>query len=144
MREILDELRHLDVSAPALRRFGRTVGLVFLLLGGVVLWRRGGALTPLPVTLLGVGAVLVLLGLAAPVALRGVYRTWMLVAFALGFVMTRVLLTVVFFGLVTPLGLVRRALGHDPMSRRPAPDAPTYWISKPPEDAAPERMEHTF
>ena len=144
MREILDELRHLDVTPPALRRFGRTIGLVLLALGGLALSRRGGALAPLPAVLFAAGAALALVGLAAPRALRGVYRAWMGLAFALGFVMTRALLTVVFFGLVTPLGLVRRALGHDPLARRPAPDAPTFWRPKPPEDAAPARMEHTF
>ncbi|HYE57215.1 MAG TPA: SxtJ family membrane protein [Rhodothermales bacterium] len=144
MREILTEWRHLDVSRAALRRFGRTVGLVFLALGAFVLWRRGWTLTPLPGTLLSVGAVLVGLGLAAPTLLRPVYRVWMLLAFALGFVMTRVLLTVVFFGVVTPIGLLRRALGHDPMRRKRDPAASTYWLPRPPVEDPRKAMERTF
>jgi hypothetical protein len=144
VREILTEWRHLDVSRPALRRFGRSVGLVLAGIGAVVLWRRDWAMTPLPGALLGVGAALVLLGLAAPVLLRPVYRVWMGLAVVLGYVMTRVLLTLVFFLVVTPIGLLRRALGHDTMRRRRDPAASTYWIEKPPVEDPRRAMERTF
>lgn len=144
MREILTEWRHLDVSRPALRRFGRTVGLVLLGIGAVVLWRRGWVLTPLPGTLLGVGAALVLLGLVAPEKLRPVYRVWMGLAVVLGYVMTRVLLTLVFFLVVTPIGLLRRVLGHDTMRRRRDASVTTYWIEKSPVEDPRRAMERTF
>jgi len=144
MREILTEWRALDVSRAALRSFGRTVGLVFLALGAFMLWRRGWVVTALPGTLLGVGGALVLLGLAVPALLGPLYRVWMLLAFALGFVMTRVLLTLVFFLVVTPIGLLRRALGHDTMRRRRDPSATTYWLPKPPVEDPRKAMERTF
>lgn len=144
LASILAELRALDVSRGALRRFGRTVGGVFVLLGAVVLWRRGWALSALPGTLVGAGAALIALGLAAPDALRGVYRAWMLLAFALGFVMTRVLLTAVFVLLVTPTGLIRRALGHDPMRRRPRASAASYWLPRTPPGDPKRAMERPF
>lgn len=144
MREILAEWRALDGSRAALRGFGRTVGLVLLAIGTYVLWRRGWALTVLPATLLGIGGALVGLGLAAPGVLRPVYRVWMLLAVVMGFVMTRVLLTLVFFGVVTPIGLLRRALGHDPLRRKPDPHATTYWLPKSPEEDPRAAMERTF
>ena len=127
MREILTEWRALPATRPALRSFGRTVGAVLVLAGVAAAWKRGWDVRGLPAALGATGAALVVLGLGAPRALAPLYRVWMLLAVVLGFVMTRVVLTLVFFCLVAPIGLVRRALGHDPMQRRwPAPPG-TLW-----------------
>ncbi len=143
MREILTEWRALSATRPALRSFGRTVGAVLVLAAVVAAWKRGWDVRGLPTVLGAVGLALVVLGLAAPRVLAPLYRVWMLLAVVMGFVMTRVLLTAVFFLLVTPIGLVRRALGHDPMQRRwPAPPGTLWRPHTPPDDprAAMERM----
>lgn len=139
-----DELRALDTSRPALRRFGWVVGGVLLLIGGIVLWRQGWTLSTASQVLFGVGTALVVLGTAVPQALRAVYRGWMALALILGFVMTRVLLTLVFFLVVTPIGLLMRLIGHDPMRRKPDDAAATYWIPKEPHDPSPKRLERYF
>ena len=135
LETVRDEVRALDPSVRALRRFGLVVGGVLLAIGGVLLWRRGGG--PLAWGLGGAGALLVVLGVAVPVALRPVRTVWMAVAFALGFVMTRVLLTVVFALTVVPIGLALRVLGKDPLHRRPDPEAATYWVAR--DDGRPDR-----
>ncbi len=132
MNSILHELRALDTGLPALRRFGRTVGGVFALIAAFLLWRAAGTPTPAVWTTGGIGLALIGLGLAAPRLLRPVYCAWMALAFAMGFVMTRVLLTAVFFLLVTPIGWAMRLSGRDPMRRRPAA---SYWL---PRTDAPE------
>jgi hypothetical protein len=50
--------------------------------------------------------------------------------------MTRVLLTLVFFLLVTPIGVLRRAVRRDPIEKSPAPDLPSYWIRRDEGEAA--------
>lgn len=142
MHDVLHEWRALDTSQAALRRFGWTVGAVFVGLAALVAWKHAGALTLLARGMGGAGLALVAFGTIRPALLRPVYRVWMLLAVAMGFVMTRVLLTMVFFTVATPIGLVRRALGHDPMRRR----RPTgsLWVERPPEDDVRRRMEHTF
>jgi hypothetical protein len=55
-------------------------------------------------------------------------------ALVLGHVMTRVLLALVFFLIVTPIGLVRRALGRDPIEKSAEPELDSYWIRR--EDGA--------
>ena len=79
---------------------------------------------------LGFTAVLVLLGAVAPRILRRPYRVWMALAVVLGFVMTRVILTVFFFLVLTPTGLVFRLLGRDSLHRKIDRQAPTYWLPK--------------
>lgn len=144
MHGILAEWRALDLSRSTLRRFGWTVGAVFLLLAALAWWKHDGAATPLAQVLGIVGAALVAVGTAWPSGLRPVYRLWMLLAVAMGFVMTRVILTLVFALVATPLGVVRRMLGHDPMRRR-RPDG-SLWIVRTdaPDDDPRRRMERTF
>src|SRR5712692_311751 len=85
------------------REFGLLVGAIFCALGGWWIYRaRFGAAAPL---VLSVGVVLVFLGAFVPRALWYPYRFWMGLAEALAFVMTRIILAVVFFGVVTPIGL---------------------------------------
>ncbi|HYB53949.1 MAG TPA: SxtJ family membrane protein [Thermoanaerobaculia bacterium] len=123
------------------REFGLLVGGVLALIGAVGLWRgRTGALSPI---LLASGALLVLLGLFFPRALRWPYRGWMALADVLSVVVTNVILVVVYFGIVTPLGLLRRALGGDPLRRR-AKASTTYWHPFPARQGDARHYEKMF
>ena len=135
LQTVRDEVRALDPSPRALRSFGLVVGGVLLALGALLWWRRGGG--PWPWGLTGAGALLVALGGVLPVVLRPVRTAWMAVAFTLGFVMTRVLLTLAFVLAVTPTALVLRLLGKDLLHRHPDPDAASYWLPR--DDGRPDR-----
>jgi hypothetical protein len=63
-------------------------------------------------------AVLVVPALVAPSILAPAYRAWMKLAEVLAWINTRLLLGIVFFFVVTPIGLIMRGLGHDPMRQR--------------------------
>lgn len=106
------------------REFGLLVGSIFCALGAW--WCHGGRFGALGPVVLSLGGVLVLLGALAPQALGHPYRFWMGLTEALAFVMTRVVLALVFFAIVTPTGLLRKALGGDPLRRR-AKTAGSYW-----------------
>lgn len=144
MHPILHEIRSLDTSRKALRSFGLVVGGVLLGIGAFVWWRHDGAAGTATYVLAGVGGALVLIGLAAPRVLRPVYRAWMALAVVLGFVMTRVLLTLVFTLVVLPIGLVMRLAGRDPLHRRLDPEASTYWIRKAYDADDPTRLEKYY
>ena len=106
------------------RNFGIVVGLVFSALGGW--WLMRGKFPSVAPVLLGLGVVLVILGLSLPRLLVIPNRLWMKLAEALSFVMTRVILGLVFFLVAMPIGLFRKVLGGDPLNRRSAP-AESYW-----------------
>jgi hypothetical protein len=74
--------------------------------------------------------------LLAPRVLAPVYRIWMTAGEALGWINTRILLGVVFYGLITPMGLIRRLRAEDPMRRRHDPAAQSYRVPKPPRPGA--------
>lgn len=106
------------------RDFGLLVGGVLLALGGW--WFYRGRYTTLAALLLAVGATLMLSGAFLPRWLVVPNRLWMKLAEAMGYVMTRVILGVVFFLFVTPIGLVRRLFGGDSLGRR-AKRTESYW-----------------
>lgn len=138
------EIRGLDTGWRALRSFGLVVGAVLVGIAAVVLWRRGWEPDAAVRWLGGAGAALVLLGALAPGVLKPVYRVWMGLALVLGFVTTHVILAVLYYFVFTPIGLVMRLAGKNPMHPRPDPGAATYWTPKAHAGTPRERMEKYY
>ncbi|MEM9553020.1 MAG: SxtJ family membrane protein [Acidobacteriota bacterium] len=137
---IREEIRLLPTDTRALRNFGLLVGGVFCLIGGLLLWREvTWALIPL-----WIGGPLMLLGAVVPRVLRPIYLGWMTMAIILGAFMTRVLLTLFFFLVLTPVGLFFRLIGRDALHRRLDRDAASYWIAKEYPIPGRERFEKFF
>ncbi|MCH8204309.1 MAG: hypothetical protein IID09_04050 [Candidatus Hydrogenedentes bacterium] len=89
------------------------------------------------------GAFLVL-GLAAPAALKPVFVVWMKFALVLNWIMTRLLLSIVFFLMITPTRLLMRIFSDDPLKRRFEPDAASYWEEPDEQPDDPARYENMF
>ena len=124
----------------------RTLTSFVLIVGGALLliaayqWRRG-APQGLWVTLLAIVALLWLAAAVAPSLLKPVYRGWMRLGEALGWVNTRILLTLIFFLVVTPIGLLMRLFGRSPMAvaRRDS-----YWTDVEPHSYGDRHVEKQF
>jgi Saxitoxin biosynthesis operon protein SxtJ len=106
------------------RGFGLVVGGVFVALASWWLFR--GKFQAVAPWVLAIGALMVVSGLIFPRLLVLPNRFWMTLAEVLSFRMTRLILAIVFFLLVTPLGLFRRASGGDSLNRR-AERSDSYW-----------------
>ncbi len=111
-------------SYRAEKEFGLVVGGVFTLLS--LWWLCRGKFTGVVNVTLPLGASLTVLGLLYPRALVLPNRAWMMLAEVLSFVSTRIILAFVFFVVLTPMGLIKRAMGWDPLSRR-TPSGESYW-----------------
>jgi hypothetical protein len=128
-------------SYRAQREFGLLVGGVFVLLGSW--WVYRGKFTTAAPILLALGALLIVLGLIWPRALVGPNKAWMLLAEGLSFVTTRIILGLVFFLMVTPIGVIKRLLGWDPLSRR-ASQSSSYWVPYTERQRDPKHYEKMF
>ena len=93
-------------------------------------WFIRGDQTP-ALVLGGVGVVIGLLGLVRPEAIRPLFAGLMVLTFPIGWVVSHVLLAVLFYGVFTPVGAVFRLIGRDALSVRPHDDRDTYWMRKP-------------
>lgn len=97
------------------RSFGISVGGVLIAVAAYFAWRGRMERATL---LAGIGAVLVILGLAAPTLLKYPSMVWWKFAMVLGYVNARVILTIAFLILLTPMGLLWRLIGKDPLARQ--------------------------
>jgi hypothetical protein len=123
----------------ALRSFGYLVGGVFAVIG---LWPWLFHHADPRIWALVASTVLVVPALVRPASLRPIYRVWMTIGHALGWVNTRVILTVCFYLVFAPIGVLMRLRGKDPMRRRFDPTARSYRVSRTPRDA--NHMEKQF
>ena len=129
-----------ELDARGLRQFAlSTGGIVAVLFGLILPWLFDAVLPSWPWVL---AAILAVWGLAAPKSLGPVYRGWMRFGLAISRVTTPLILTLVFFLVFTPAGLIMRLTGHDPMQRRLSPDAASY--REPSQAAAPESIERPY
>ena len=123
---IRDDIRQLKTGPRELRKFGLMVGGVFVVLGLLFLWRHP-ARTPYFVC---PGGVLLVAGAVLPRALKWIYIAWMSLAFVLGFVMAHVILTLLFFVMIAPIGLIARLFGKDFLGLKLGRGMATYWIPR--------------
>ena len=137
---IRDDIKQLKTSPRDLRKFGLMVGGVFVALGLLFLWRHPGR-TPYFVW---PGGVLMAVGAIYPRALKYVYIAWMSLAFALGFVMAHVILTLFFFLVITPIGLLARLFGKDFLGLKLDGRAESYWIRRERKPKTPAEYEQQF
>lgn len=116
---------HASFDRPKGRRFGLTVGAAFLGLAALLWWR--GHLTAAAASGM-VGVLLGLAGVAIPGRLGPVWRMWMGLARILSRVVTPVVMGLLYYLLITPVGLLRRTLGRNPLERTGEDE--TYWVPR--------------
>jgi Saxitoxin biosynthesis operon protein SxtJ len=122
----------------------RAFGLVFSLLSvclAVAPLVRG---RPVRGWALVVAAIFFLATLVQPRALAPLNRIWLKAGLLLHACVSPVVMALIFYTTVTPLGLLRRLLGHDPLRLRLDRDAVTYWIERDPPGPTPESMRRQF
>jgi cytochrome b subunit of formate dehydrogenase len=137
---LLEEIKGIDQSKSALRKFGLTVGGVLLLLSAFLFWKDKSSFVYFAVP----GGLLAALGLIAPTLLKPVNRVWMTFAVIMGFVMTRVILTVIYFGMFTPIALVLKVLGKDLLEEGWDKNATSYWVKRTPQPYDRSESERMF
>ena len=117
-----------DVTArPSRRTLRQFAGLCLLVFGVIALmrvWR--GAPGSLTIALATAGALAGVVGLIRPEAIRVVYTVWMIVAFPIGWTMSRVIVAALFFAVFTPFSIVFKAIGRDALRLRREKKA-SYW-----------------
>jgi len=139
-----DEILALQKATPQdLRKFGLVVGGVFCAVAGLFLlpkWHKAWYWWPLLP-----GVPLVVLGAVAPRTLKWVNMGWMTLAMVLGAIVSSILLTLMFYCVLTPLGFLARFMGKDFLSLKLSPDATSYWILRDPSKRKrPGRHEQQF
>lgn len=140
--EIREQLRTLDQSQKALRTYAFITTGALAVLGALLFF-----LSKKPhwgLWLWGIGGAFLLVGLVAPVVLKPVHYVWMALTFLLGAIMTTLLLTLLFFLVVTPIGLLVRRVKGDLLNQKIDRSAASYWVKREPREFDPQRYERLF
>jgi hypothetical protein len=141
--EIRDEIKA-TYKKPTTRDLNILAALFLVLpglIGSYVLWWKG---SDSGYYWMAAGIILCLARLSTPLFVQ-IHRVWIGFSITLGYFVSRVLLTIIFFIVILPTGLLMRLFGKDPMDRKLDPDVPSYWVKR--EDAEEpsiERYEKQF
>jgi hypothetical protein len=114
--------------------------LLFALMGALP-WMRGGALR---VWALPVAAGFFVAAIARPRLLRWPNELWFRLGLLLQRITSPILLGVIFFGVLTPIAIVRRAIGADPLRLKRSPSDASYWAVRERGAATPESLRRQF
>ena len=97
---------------------------------GLAFWATFRADSMLAILLTTVGLASLLLGFTRPGWLRPLYIGWMTVTFPLSWIIAHLLVVIIYFVVITPIGMVMRFTGHDPLARQFDREAQSYWIPR--------------
>ncbi len=122
-----------EITSKQLRSFGLTVGGVFALIGFWPVVIRHAELRWWAIIIAG---CLLVPALLLPRSLYWPYKGWMAVGHIMGWINTRIILGFVFYIVVSPIGIVRRLLGKDPMGRKLRTDLDSYRVIRKPRPAS--------
>ena len=135
-----DFQRREELRGPSDRSFGWVFTAIFALVG---LWPlvQGGSVR---LWWLAASAAVLVLTCVRPTVLRPANRAWTRFGLLLSRVTNPIVTGALFFLVVTPLGVLLRSLGKDPLRLRPAPNAASYWIPRDPPGPKPDSMARQF
>ncbi len=129
-----------EPKAGGERGFGIVFACVFAVIGFWPLWDDGA----IRLWALIAAGVFAAAGLFAPALLRPLNRVWFLFGMALHKVVNPVVMGLLFYATITPMALVMRLMGKDPLRRRFDPEAKSYWIERRPAGPEPQSMRRQF
>lgn len=133
---------HGPVALPGDRKFGLTVGGIFLALAGVR-WLIGHV-GPVTIGFAAVGALLLLLGALAPGVLGPANRGWMKLGGLMAAIVNPIVMLLMFGLVFTPVAVAMRLRRRDGLGLRRKPAGESYWHDHDPQDPAAERLKRQF
>jgi hypothetical protein len=123
---IIEEIRNIKSDKSDWKKFGITMAIGLVITGFFLLWRRNNYYD----YSFFLAAIFLVTGLIIPTALKPVYKVWMSLAVVMSFIITRVIITIAFYLIVTPIGLMASIIGKKFLDMKIDKSAKSYWIVK--------------
>jgi len=120
---MFEEIKDIKSTKKEVREFGLTIGVILFVLAAVALWRG----KPQAPYFLGAGSLFIIFGLFFWHLLKPLQKIWMGFSIVLGFFVSRFILTILFYGAITPIGFIMKLLGKDILDERIDKSCPSYW-----------------
>jgi len=124
---IIEEIKNIDSSTRELRKFALAMAIPLALIGGFLLWRQ----RPYYRYFFVASGLFICPGLLVPVVLTPLHKVWMTFSIIMGWFMTRLILCILFFLILTPIALLLRLLGKDLLDIKfEKTSSESYWLAR--------------
>mgnify|MGYP001304899195 CR=1 FL=1 len=120
---MLGDIKSVTANRQNLRDFGISVGIVLAIIGLLLLWKGRDPYW----FFLGTAGLMITAGLLLPTALKPLYYPWMILAIMVGWLMTRIILSIMYYAIVSPIGIGFRLFGKKFLERKFDRNIITYW-----------------
>ena len=137
---VVEDIKKIKSGKRELRQFGITMGVVLALLAGLLFWRE----KEYSRYFLTFSLMFFLIGWVLPVLLKPLHKLWMTVALLIGWCVTRLILIILFYLVVTPIGLLTRLCGKDFLDIKGKKNATSYWVPRKPTKWDKTHYENQF
>ena len=121
-----DDLKNIRTDNKAIRDFGILIGFILLIIAGILFYKE----TESYELIILLGIAFIGLGLGMPIILKPFYSIWMYFAVVLGWFMTRLILGLLFYIIVSPIGLISRLFGKRFLELKNSSLNSSYWNYK--------------
>ena len=122
---MFEEIKNIKTSNKDIRSFGITIGIILFIISATLFYYDKSSYQIISY----IGGGFIALGTIIPILLKPIYILWMTFAVVLGWVMTRVILSLVFYFIMTPIGLLTRLLGEDFLALKKS-NLGSYWNNR--------------
>ena len=119
---MFEDINSIKSNRKDLKNFGVTIGFILLMIAAFLF----NGEKDLFIHFLSIGLILIILGVITPVILKPIYKIWMIFAVIIGWIMTRVILSVLFFSIITTIGIFTRLIGKDFLNLN-SKNNESYW-----------------
>ena len=120
---LLEELKNIDGSKKELKKFALTIGIVLLIISAAMFYYSSELRFHFGIA----GLIVIILGFIVPKLLLPFQKIWMGLAFVLGFIMSRLILTLLFYLVITPIGIIARLAKKDFLDLSFNKSSNSYW-----------------
>ncbi len=137
---MIEEIKNIKSEKSDLRKFGIIVGIVLLIIAGFFFLKEKESFQ----LFLTIGTVLFVTGIVIPFTLKPIYWVWMVFSTILGWFMTRVILSLLFYVVFTPIGLIGRLFGKQFLDLKQNHSQQSYWNIRTVEASNTQNYEKQF
>ena len=126
---MFDEIKHIKSNKKELISFGVTIGIIFIIISCVLFFNKSN----LYQIFVYIAIFFIGIGLIIPTLLKPIYLIWMTFSIIIGWIMTRVIISLLFYIIVVPIGLILKSFGKDFLQQKKSTNQSTYWNNRPTE-----------
>ena len=127
IKMIKEEIKQIKATPAELRKFGLTIGGLLSIIGLTLILLNAKH----KVIFSGLGFLFILLGVSFPKALKWIYKLWMGLSVVLGFISTRIILSALFYFVLTPIKFFYKFTGKNFLDLKIEKSAASYWRKRP-------------